>query len=146
MLYYKGTGHLKESGYQGASGPWGTEETRAQRTPKATSLQLCLCSIPLSLSETGSPYVLGSITSKRPQPATSKLTSLPSRRQAESAWTLLGPMLSSPGGSAWTSSRQVTALGQSERPEALESQLLAFWPDRPGRKRVVRYLGLQQKP
>lgn len=63
MLYYKGTGHLKESGYQGASGPWGTEETRAQRTPKATSLHLCLCSIPLSLSETGSPCVLGSIAS-----------------------------------------------------------------------------------
>ena len=114
----------------------------SQKPPPSNS-----ASVPsFSLSETGSPCVLGSISIKWPQPATSKFTLLPSRRQAESAWTLLGPMLSSRAGSGWTSLRQVPPLGPSVRVDALESQLLPLWPGRPGKKRVVHYLGLQQKP
>ena len=36
--------------------------------------------------------------------------------------------------------------GPSVRADALESQLLPLWPGRPGKKRVVHYLGFQQKP
>ena len=46
----------------------------------------------------------------------------------------------------WLSLRQVPALGQSVRPDAVQSQLLPLWPDRPGKKGTVHYPGLQQKP